>query len=62
MASAAIPIVLPGGAVELTQSRIEGFEWAAVMQRPFAIGAVADAVEKLLKSPLLSSWSGKSLR
>ena len=43
-----VPVVLLGGAVELAAGWVAEFEWAAVMRRPFSIGAVADRVEGLL--------------
>jgi hypothetical protein len=37
-----------GGAVELNGELIKAFKWAAVIQRPFTIGSVADKVEELV--------------
>ncbi|MCF6158980.1 MAG: hypothetical protein E3K32_10525 [wastewater metagenome] len=44
-----VPIILLGGVTELNQKLIRDFQWAAILQRPFTIGAVADAVEKLIR-------------
>ncbi len=41
-----IPAVALGGAAELSDERVKGFNWAALMQRPFMIGKVADVVEE----------------
>jgi len=43
-----VPIILLGGAVELNEGLVKEHEWAAVMRRPFTLGAVVDKVEKLL--------------
>lgn len=43
-----IPAVALGGAAELSDERIKSFKWAALMQRPFTIGRVADVVEEWL--------------
>lgn len=44
-----VPIILLGGSTELNQKLIREFQWAAILQRPFTIGTVADAVEKLVR-------------
>jgi hypothetical protein len=49
LARAGIPTVLLGGAVELNEELVGEFEWAAVMQRPFAVGAVVAVVEEVSK-------------
>ncbi len=41
-----IPAVALGGAAELSEERVKSFKWAALMQRPFTIGKVADVVEE----------------
>ncbi len=41
-----IPAVALGGAAELSDERVKSFKWAALMQRPFTIGRVADVVEE----------------
>ena len=41
-----IPAVALGGATELSDEMIKSFKWAALMQRPFSIGEVADVVEE----------------
>ena len=51
LARSGIPVVPLGGAAELKDTAVSGVEWARVMQRPFTIGAVADAVEQLLGLP-----------
>ena len=48
LAQIAIPIIALGGAVELNAEWVKQFEWAAVLQHPFTIGNVADAVEGLI--------------
>jgi AmiR/NasT family two-component response regulator len=48
LCAAGAPIVVLGGAVELNDPAVRNRQWAAVLRRPFTIGAVADAVEKLL--------------
>ncbi len=46
-----IPIIILGGAIELNDPLIGEFNWAAVIKRPFTIGAVADKVIELLEQP-----------
>jgi hypothetical protein len=43
-----IPVVLLVGAVEANEQLIKEYTWAAVMNRPFSIGSVADKVEELI--------------
>ncbi|MGQ3684560.1 MAG: hypothetical protein ACUBOA_06045 [Candidatus Loosdrechtia sp.] len=50
-----VPVILLGGAVELNEKLVREFKWAAVMQRPFTIGNVADIAEQLLKGRDASS-------
>ena len=51
LARVGIPTILLGGAVEVDQELISEFKWAAVIQRPFTIGMIADAVEELVGGP-----------
>ena len=39
-----VPIIALGGSVELNAEWVKQFHWAAVLQRPFTIGQVADLV------------------
>jgi len=48
LARSGIPTIILGGARELNDEPVKRHEWAATMQRPYTIGAVADAVERLL--------------
>ncbi len=48
LARCGIPAVALGGAAELSDERVRSFKWAAVMQRPFTIGKVANVVEEWL--------------
>ena len=48
LARSDVPVLLLGGAIELAAGWVAGLEWAAVIRRPFSIGAVADRVEELL--------------
>lgn len=41
-----VPAIVLGGAVELNRERVKNSEWAAILQRPFTIGKVADMVDK----------------
>ncbi len=50
LAEAGVPIVILGGIKELNEPAIQEFAWAAVLKRPFTIGAVADQVEELARS------------
>lgn len=43
-----IPVILLGGATELNGPLIRESKWAAVLQRPFTIGKVADLAEELI--------------
>jgi hypothetical protein len=47
LAQAGIPTIVLGGVAELNQNILNDFEWAAVIRRPFTIGAVADEVERV---------------
>ena len=47
LARTGIPIILLGGAVELPAERVSELEWAAVIRRPFTVGAVAGVVDEL---------------
>ncbi len=49
LVSSGIPIVLLGGAIELNNPILHEFNSAAVIQRPYTLGAVADEVIELLK-------------
>jgi DNA-binding NtrC family response regulator len=44
-----MPKILLGGAVELNEPWINKGEWDEIIQRPFTIGKVVDAVENLKK-------------
>jgi NAD(P)-dependent dehydrogenase (short-subunit alcohol dehydrogenase family) len=61
----AIPVVILAGAVELNGEWVKEHEWAAVMRRPFTIGAVADKVERLLaprkRKEIMESLAEKGL-
>ncbi len=48
LGTAGVPIVILGGSVELNEPAVRGRKWAAVLRRPFTIGAVAETVERLL--------------
>jgi hypothetical protein len=48
LARTGIPIIALGGSVELNEEWVRNFKWAAVIQRPFTIGKVADVAEELL--------------
>jgi hypothetical protein len=41
--------VVLGGAVELGDPELAGFEWAAVLRRPVTLGEIADHVDKLVR-------------
>jgi DNA-binding NtrC family response regulator len=47
LVEAGVPIVVLGGIPELDEPAIQEFAWAAVMRRPFTLGAAADKVEEL---------------
>jgi DNA-binding response OmpR family regulator len=49
LACAGIPMIALSGALELNQEWVRGIEWAAVIQRPFTIGQVADVVKNFLE-------------
>lgn len=44
-----VPVIVLGGAVELHEKLVNEFRWAAVIQRPFTIGKVADVVGQLIQ-------------
>jgi hypothetical protein len=44
-----IPVVALGGALELNAPLIRGFEWAALLKRPFRIGDVVDLIQQLVE-------------
>jgi len=48
LCAAGVPVVILGGAVELNDPAIRSRHWAAVLRRPFTIGAAADAVQRIL--------------
>jgi hypothetical protein len=47
---AAAPVILLGGAAELSGSLVAELPWAAVLKRPVTLGAVADEVERILET------------
>ncbi|HXG68694.1 MAG TPA: hypothetical protein VNO70_26595 [Blastocatellia bacterium] len=49
LARSGVPVIILGGAAELREPVVNEFDWAAVMRRPFTIGAVADKVEELAR-------------
>jgi DNA-binding NtrC family response regulator len=48
LADSKIPVIALAGALELNNPPVRDFTWAAVLSRPFALGNVADAVERIL--------------
>jgi hypothetical protein len=48
LADSKIPVIALAGALELNYPRLRDFTWAAVLSRPFALGDVADTVERVL--------------
>jgi hypothetical protein len=44
-----VPVIVLGGAVELHEKLVNEFRWAAMIQRPFTIGKVADIVGQLIQ-------------
>jgi DNA-binding NtrC family response regulator len=48
LADSKIPVVALAGALEMNNPLVRDFTWAAVLSRPFALGNVADAVERVL--------------
>lgn len=52
LAATGIPIVVLGGAGELSQEMVRGLRWAAMIQRPFTIGTVVETVMKLARSKI----------
>jgi FixJ family two-component response regulator len=49
LAKRGIPVVLLGGSVEVNRKWVVEMEWAAVIERPVTIGAVADEVERVVR-------------
>ena len=43
-----IPVIALASVLELNDPLVRDFAWAAVLSRPFALGDVADAVERVL--------------
>lgn len=52
LADTGIPVVVLGGAVELNEELVRKHKWAAVIQRPFTIGRVADVVAEVVGDQL----------
>ena len=52
LADTGIPVVVLGGAVELNEDLVREYKWAAVIQRPFTIGRVADVVVEVVADQL----------
>jgi DNA-binding NtrC family response regulator len=48
LADSKIPVIALAGALELNNPLLRDFTWAAVLSRPFALGDVADTVERVL--------------
>lgn len=48
LADSKIPVIALTSVLELNNPLIRDFTWAAVLSRPFALGNVADAVERVL--------------
>jgi hypothetical protein len=48
LARTGIQMFALGGAAELNEKWLREFKWAAVLQRPFTIGEVANLVEEIL--------------
>jgi DNA-binding NtrC family response regulator len=46
LADSKIPVIALTGAQELNNPLVRDFAWASVLSRPFALGNVADAVER----------------
>lgn len=44
------PMVALAGAMEISQEWVGKVKWAVLIRRPIAIGQVADAIEKVIKS------------
>jgi DNA-binding NtrC family response regulator len=48
LASTGLPIMILGGAVELSNEAVRMGEWSAILKRPFTLGQVVQAVNELL--------------
>jgi len=48
LADSKIPVIVLASVLELNDPLVRDFAWAAVLSRPFALGNVADAVERVL--------------
>jgi DNA-binding NtrC family response regulator len=48
LADSKLPVIALAGTLELNTPLIRNFTWAAVLSRPFSLGDVADAVERVL--------------
>jgi DNA-binding NtrC family response regulator len=48
LARSGLPIILLGGAVELSKKAVGDGKWAAIFKRPFTLGQVVQAVNELL--------------
>jgi hypothetical protein len=46
-----IPIVVLGGAAELSEPLVQAQQWQIVLKRPVSLGNIADAVEKIIPIP-----------
>ena len=57
LASRNIPIFLVGGLVELNDPLLGEFPWAGIFRRPFLIGDVAAAIERVLPAQALDPRS-----
>ncbi len=51
LTSTGIPVLILCGAAELNDAPVRNHKWAAVLQRPFSIGDVVTAVDRLLARP-----------
>ncbi len=49
-----IPVVLLGGALDLSSEPVRTRVWAGILRRPFTIGQAADAVEEEWRNPFRS--------
>lgn len=48
LAEAGVPTILLGGAAELNDRALGEFAWAAILRRPYTIGAVAGTLRRLI--------------
>ena len=55
--SAGFPVIALGGAAEWADPARRGYPWTRFLRRPITIGAVADAVERVLESARIRSMS-----